>query len=400
MKTEALYFTADEAAEYLSVSKPTLYSYVGRKHIRSLKDPGTRRRLYWREDIERLGGGAGRSGSGAVMDGLVGETKITLWTEDGLFYRGHNVATLAASSTIEAVAALLWEMDEKDIFTDDLPTVPDNFSNVIAYSRNLTTLSRIAMLLPLIQAANPRSYDFSKLGYAKTSVDVIRSFSAVIVGADTFSTEPIHVYVAKQLKAPPVYADIFRSMMIFAADHGIDPVTYAVRASANAGVTPYDIVLAGQAVHHGRRLYASRIEAAGRFVDEIISSRDPSSPILSRHRAGEAIPGFTPRETRVDCRAVPFLKILEASIGEDKTFKKLAVAIDLVREITGAEPEFLLLIVFVSRKLGLDDPLGVAAIGRMSGLIAHSIEQYFTHDLYQPHPAYTGELPRMPPPGG
>lgn len=395
MKTEDLYYTADEAAAHLKVSKQTLYSYVGRKKIRSLKDSGGRRRLYWREDIESLARPAQSSLRAPAADGLVSETKITLWNEDGLYYRGRNVATLAASSTVEEVTALLWEVEERDIFNNDPPNTPNNFPEVIAYSRGLSTLSRTAILLPLIEAANPRSFDMSKPGYARTGVDVIRSFTAVIVGAEQFSTEPIHEYLARALKAPPGYANILRNLMIFAADHGIDPVTYAVRASANAGVTPYDIVLAGQAVHHGRRLYTSRIEATGRFIDEVLNARDPASPIMSRYRAGEDIPGFTPKGTRVDCRAAPFLRVLEESLEGDGEFRKLMNALAYTGELTGAAPEFLLLVVFVSRKLGLKDPLGVAAIGRTVGLIAHAMEQYFGHDLYQPHPAYTGELPQV-----
>lgn len=394
MKTEDLYFTAEQAAAYLNVSKQTLYSYVGRKKIRTLQEAGGRQRLYWRNDIEALTKQGQSSSKQATTDGLVSETKITLCNEDGLYYRGINVETLAQSSSIEEVAALLWEVDEKDVFTDELPQAPDNLSKINSYSSGLSTISRTAMLLPLIEASNPHSYDMTRRGYARTSVDVLRSFTSIIVGADNFSNKPIHEYVTKALNAPPAYADILRKLMIFAADHGIDPVTYAVRASANAGVTPYEIVLAGQAVHHGRRLYASRIETTARFVDEILNANDPASSILSRCRAGEDIPGFTPRDTIVNNRAAPFLRALEESIAEDRDFKKLKATINLAHEITGSAPEFFLLIVFVSRKLGLKDPLGVAAIGRVIGMIAHAMEQYFTHDLYQPQPAYTGELPR------
>lgn len=394
MTSDDLYFTADQAADYLGVSKPTLYSYVGRKNIRSLKDPGTRRRLYWREDIERLGGHARPAGRESGTDGLVSETKITLWTDEGLFYRGRDVETLAESASVEAVAALLWEVEEDEVFTSDLPVTPANFGKVIAYSRELNTLSRTAALLPLIEAANPRSYDLSRLGYARTGVDVIRSFSAVIAGSAQFSAEPIHEHVTRALNAPSPYADIIRCMMIFAADHGIDPVTYAVRASANAGVTPYDIVLTGQAVHNGRRLYASRVESVSRIVREIVTATDPTDPILSRFRGGEVLPGFTLKDARTDCRAKPFLETLQRSLKKDKALAKLLAAIDFARELNGAQPEFLMLIAFVSHKLELKDPLSVAGIGRMIGLIAHAMEQYFTHDLYQPHPAYTGELPR------
>ncbi len=51
---EDLYLSAEEAAALLGISLPTLYAYVSRKNIRSLKIPGTPKRRYWAEDIQRL----------------------------------------------------------------------------------------------------------------------------------------------------------------------------------------------------------------------------------------------------------------------------------------------------------------------------------------------------------
>ena len=50
------YLTAQEAAETLSVSAPTLYAYVSRGLIRSEPIEGSKRtRRYFREDVQRLG---------------------------------------------------------------------------------------------------------------------------------------------------------------------------------------------------------------------------------------------------------------------------------------------------------------------------------------------------------
>jgi len=116
VRSEALYTTAKEAAAALGVSIPTLYAYVSRGFIRSQGVAGSRNRRYWKVDIERLKGkrvlhepSQGQPGAGEETKGLVDETKITLLTERGLYYRGRDVAELAETEPFESVAALLWK---------------------------------------------------------------------------------------------------------------------------------------------------------------------------------------------------------------------------------------------------------------------------------------------------
>jgi len=54
VQEEDLYLSADEAASRLGISLATLYAYVSRKNLRSLKVEGSRSRRYWAADIERL----------------------------------------------------------------------------------------------------------------------------------------------------------------------------------------------------------------------------------------------------------------------------------------------------------------------------------------------------------
>src|SRR3981081_2883630 len=107
---EGLYITAKEAAAELGVSIPTLYAYVSRGLIRSQGVAGSRNRRYWKVDIERLRGrrgphehSQGQPGAGEEAKGLVAETKITLLTERGLYYRGRDVVELAETETFESV---------------------------------------------------------------------------------------------------------------------------------------------------------------------------------------------------------------------------------------------------------------------------------------------------------
>jgi len=388
---DRLYMSADEAAEALGVSVATVYAYVSRKLLRSHRPPGERASKYWRADVERMRGGAG----GRENDPLVSETQITVITEEGPFYRGRGAVALAETETAESVAALLWDADESAIF----PAEPPRSSDVIeAYLPSLAELSPIdkAMaIFPIIERENPRAYDLTPPGFARTAGEVMRWFATIVVGAERPSAAPLHEVVTSRAKDRKVMAEIVRRLLVLSADHELDPTTYAVRAVANVGISPYRLAIAGLITSTGRRLPYGRIEAVSRLLDEIDTAVDPKGVVVDRLRDGEALPGFGSRQyAKHDPRADSLLAALDANLSGDPGLAKLHAAIDVVREVTGLEPGFGLINLFVGRRLGLSRQDGIALrLGRMTGWMAHAMEQYHGHEFVRPTAAYVGLLP-------
>jgi citrate synthase len=398
-----LYITAKEAAAALGVSIPTLYAYVSRGLIRSQGVAGSRNRRYWKVDIERLKGkrvvhepAQGQPGAGEETRALLDETRITLLTERGLYYRGRDVAELAETDTFESVAALLWEADPRAVFGKSLPSAPPSLARLRRSLAGLTVLEQALALFPLIERANPRSYDLSKAGFARTGADLSRWFAAIVVGADGPSETAVHEFIAESLGAPQGFADIIRRLLIVAADHEFDPTTYAVRATANAGVTPYYAVVTGIIASRGQRLQSGRAEAAARLLEEILSIADPRDSIVARFRNGEQLVGFSsPVHDKMDPRAAIVMDALQRRFGDDPELRRLRRAADTAAEISGALMEFILPAIFVGRRLGLKgQELSIASLGRMAGWIAHAMEQYHGHPLIRPMARYTGPLPK------
>ena len=392
---DGLYLTAEEAADALAISLPTLYAYVSRNLIRSQTVRGTRRRRYWKADIDRLNAGKAPGDRDVYGLGLVRETKITLLTDRGPYYRGRHALALAESESFETVAALLWQSDADAIFTQTLPSVPAGFSGLRRALAGSTILEQSMALFPLIEKANPRSYDLSPTGFARTGADVLRWFAAILVGADKPSAAPLHEFLANRLGAPPGFEDVIRRLLIIIADHEFDPSVYAVRAAANVGVTPYDAVLTGMIIYRGRRRAFARAEATSRFLDEIYSAPDPRDVIIRRFRDGEALPGFdSPVYKSTDPRAVALMSALETQLGDDDQLKRLQRAADAALEIAGLSLDTMLPATFIGHKLGLKGQAGaVALLGRIAGWIAHAMEQYHTQELVRPRATYTGPLP-------
>ncbi len=113
------YLTVAETAERLGVRRETVYAYVSRGLLTSVRGEARRRGSRFAQDeVERLAarGREARAPSGAVERI---RTSITLVSDDGPFYRGVPVPELARDATPEGVAALLWGTADEPRFVPD-----------------------------------------------------------------------------------------------------------------------------------------------------------------------------------------------------------------------------------------------------------------------------------------
>jgi citrate synthase len=392
---DSLYMSAEEAAAALGVSVTTVYAYVSRKIIRSHKPPGTRVSRYWRADIERV---RQKLPVGAALrdaNPLVSETQITVITEAGPFYRGYSAIALAETETLESVAALLWQADAATVFPSHPPDALPALKAFWPVLKGLTSVDKALATFPLIEKENPRAYDLTPAGFARTAGEVMRWFAAIMVGAERASAEPLHKVVTSRSPKAKALEDVVRRLLVLSADHELDPTTYAVRAVANTGLNPYRLVLVGLTASTGRRLAYGRAEALSRLLEEITGAVDPKEVLVGRLRDGEPLPGFGSRlYAHGDPRAAALLAALNKSLDGDPELKRLNAAISVVRDVTGQEPDFALLNLFIGRQLGLIRQDGLTLrLGRIAGWIAHAMEQYHGRDLVRPHAIYVGPLP-------
>jgi citrate synthase len=389
---DAEYLSAHEAAQALGVSVQTLYVYVSRKGIRSQPVPGSRQRRYWKPDIKRV---LNREQAPEQAGGqLARETRITLITDRGLFYRGVNATDLAETASLEAVAALLWGFPESEVFTNPAPAVPSRYAKLYRALAPESEINRATALLPLFEEANPRAYDFSPLGMARTGADVLRTLAAMAVQAERPGSEPLHRFIARHIGANTLQAELVRRQLILAADHGFEQGTVAVRVIAGTGVTPWRCVIAGLSVILGCRTNLSRWGAVSRLLAEINASPDPTRPIVDRVRAGDTVPGFqAPLHARGDPRARALLDFCAGAFAKDAAFQRLAEALSAARSMQGLEPNFALAFLFVDSKTGIGAGRSLFHVGRCVGWIAHAIEQFHSGDSERILGVYKGALP-------
>src|SRR5271156_3149970 len=101
--------TTEEAARRLGVKVPTLYAYVSRGLLESHPDPGRRGSLFELDDIEGLAARSrgGRQTATRLATITTGVTQLDQHL--GPIYRGRIATELAAGSSFEDVAELLWQ---------------------------------------------------------------------------------------------------------------------------------------------------------------------------------------------------------------------------------------------------------------------------------------------------
>lgn len=390
---DELYLTAEEAAGLLGVNLPTLYAYVGRKNIRSMKVEGSRKRRYWAADIQRLAKG-NRNGESAGKRGSAdSHSSLTLLTEDGLYYRGRDIHELVEKATVEEVAEMFWQVP--GAFGNTLPHMPAGVTQLLELYGHTSVTEKAIALFPLVERENPKAFDLTPEGYARTGADVVRWFAALVVGANAPDTRPLHEFIASSCGVDHHFADLIRRMLILCIDHELDHSTYSVRAAANTGVTPYYAAITGLATARGRRIAYGRNEAVSHLLDDVCNAKDPAEPILQYYSQGGDIPGFCANVHSIaDPRAISLKGTLDTMFADDPEYLRLLKAMQVAEELVQRPVEFILLVSFVGRKFNLGgQELTLAAVARLIGWIAHASEQYNQQPLIRHRARYTGTLP-------
>ena len=122
------WLSSREAARRLGVSSATLYAYVSRGLLRSEAVDGRRERRYRADDIVRLKRRreVGRKAESIANHALdygtpVLESALTLIEDGRLYYRGLDATELARTASLEEIARLLWDCDDRPFAADNIP---------------------------------------------------------------------------------------------------------------------------------------------------------------------------------------------------------------------------------------------------------------------------------------
>jgi len=386
------WISAAEAARNLDVTRATLYAYVSRGFIRSEAGPGaSRARRYSRDDVERLRRRAAerrdpdKVAAHALQWGMpVLESSITLIADDTLYYRGHDVVSLAHDASVEAVASLIWTGrldDRRPEFAPPAPSVPA--------PRSTPFIIRAQAALALASAVDHQAFDLRSDAVVRAGWRILD----LLVGIEAPRARgPIDVALARGWRLRPGADAVVRAAIILCADHELNVSAFTARCVASAGSNPYAVVTAGLAALEGTKHGGStaRVEAT---LAAMRRERSLRAALAERLRHGQRIDGFGhPLYRQGDPRAAALLDMLERRYPKSP---ELRYARDFARAataLTGERPNVDFALGAVSRVLGLPSGSGLTlfAIGRTIGWIGHAIEQYAVDHIIRPRAKYVG----------
>jgi len=406
------YVSAREAAELLGVKRPTLYAYTSRGLIRSIASPRGRLRRYLHADIDRLRARRdARAGHGPVAAGALrfGEPVLdTCLTEidpvNGPAYRGELAAELAERGTCyEDVCELLWSGTlpaEPTVWPEPMPW-PDStigsFEGLLPDSAS--PLERLALAIPALACADPGRFTTHPDAVLPRARALIRRMAAALVpGADAARVREVlaapsmahAVACAFGASRDEAALRTFDRALVLCADHELNASAFAARVAASTDADLYACVGAALAALSGPKHggAADRIEA---LVDEVAAPQRAERVVHERARRGEGTEGFGPQiYPRGDPRGVALLCWAEELTPDSQPVRICRALVDAMAE-SGVGPTVELGLVALAGALELPrgSAVGLFAIARSGGWVAHTLEQYEAGYLLRPRARYT-----------
>jgi citrate synthase len=384
---------AAEAAERLGVSRSTLYAYVSRGLVRSTAKPDDpRARLYAQADVEALLRRKQKmrrptAAAATALDfGLpVLETRLTNIAGGRLFYRGRDAILLSETASLEETAAILWEThDDPFAAVDFRPERIAGWARTAALVAAGSATDRALALLPLLlREGGPVP---GAPGAHRHAARLTLAVATAVVGGALPKEMPLHRAVAGAWHRPGA-VDAIRRALVLCADHELNASAFAVRVAASTGATLIASLLAGLAALSGP-WHGGMTRRVAAFLDEAAQLGDASAAVAARLARGDPMTGFGhPLYPDGDPRGAALLPHLPPEPA-----RPLVAAVE---RATGLKPTIDVALAALERahRLPAGAALGIFAIGRTIGWIAHAVEQRAARALIRPRARYTGPSP-------
>jgi citrate synthase len=380
------YLTTAEVARRLQVKPETIYAYVSRGLLTSIRARGRRGSLFDAAEVERL---ASRSvDHSGVVERI--ESELTLLQDDELYYRGHSARTLATTSTVDHVANLLWTGQAQE----EPPTTGRAFvvgreevelarraMGVVPETARLTDRLRVAVAV--LGAADPLRFDLSTPSVTPAAGRLIGTLVTALPGDYVSPRETLGARLWPKLSNDEPRPEVLDATLILLADHGLAVSTVAARVAASARANLYAVISAGLGALDGQ-YHGAAPTLAYEFLQR--AQHDPLKALSDQLRSGEPVPGFG---HRIYQHRDPRAEVLLELLGDHP----IADTIAAIAERTPTFPNSDLAIAAIMHAYNFRPDAGDAlfALARMIGWTAHALEEYAAPALrFRAMGIYTG----------
>ena len=417
--------TADQVAARLGVKLSTVYAYVSRGILsRTVASDGKSSRFDAAEvdQLARRGRPRADARRAGTVD-VVLATSLTGILDDRLIYRGHDATELARTSTLEAVAELLWTgvLPEAAAWPTDPSAVRVAKAADSGLPESSPLTERLAVVTAALACANPLRIDLQPHAVQAHAASLMTTLVAVLPKlAGTSTPRPAPAPAAADrgrsgaapggaltlaarmwprlsaLPANPKRVRVLDAALILLADHELSTSTFAARVAASTRGDPYAVVLSGLGAVSGR-LQGAAGHAPFQMLQAARAHGSADRAVADALAAHGSVPGMGhPLYETVDPRAACLFELLEPLLGR-RDGALVDAVISSAATTSRARPniDMATAALAFAMRMSADATEAMFDIARIAGWIAHAIEEYGEAPLrFRARALYTG-----PPPG-
>lgn len=356
------------------------------------------------------------------LEGVVALSSSVSSIVDGvLTYRGYNIDDLTEHTTYEEVAYLLLH--------DDLPNASQlaEFKNALNQRRAVPAAAlktfhdfpKAAQPMEMLRTAvsllgmfDSSSNDVDLPSVREKSLRLVAQFPTLIAALDrirrgkepvaphpTLDTAANFLYMMHGIEPDKVAVEALDKALILHADHELNASTFAARQTVSTLADIYSAVTTAIGTLKGP-LHGGANEAVIRMLKEIGSPDKLDAYLDNALEKKVKIMGFGHRVYKDgDPRAKHLKKMskeLGALIGQTQWYEmsERLEALILERKGLKANVDFYSASVYHSLGISIDLYTPIFALSRISGWLAHILEQYGNNRLIRPRADYTGPVHR------
>ncbi|WP_242270731.1 citrate synthase [Bacillus cereus group sp. BfR-BA-01425] len=353
------------------------------------------------------------------LEGVVATTSsVSSIIDDTLTYVGYNIDDLAENATFEEVVYLLWhrklpneqELAKFNEVVSEYYKVP---GEILAYLKQVdlkiahpmsVLRTAISMLSLYDESAEIMDEKSNYLKAVKLQAQVgtlVAAYARIRKGLDVveprndLSLAANFLYMLNDREPNEVEIEAFDKALVLHADHELNASTFTARVCVATLSDVYSGITAAIGALKGP-LHGGANENVMKMLTEIGEEENVESYIHNALQNKVKIMGFGHRVyEQGDPRAKhlrEMSKRLCVLLGEEKWYNMSIKIEDIVTKEKGLPPNVDFYSASVYHCLGIDHDLftPIFAISRMSGWLAHILEQYENNRLIRPRADYNG----------
>ena len=353
------------------------------------------------------------------LEGVVATTSSVSSIIDGvLTYKGYNIDDLAEKSTFEEVVYLLWNdklptQSELDTFKKQLldeMVVPDEVFEQIKTLplQGVHPMAVLRTAVSILGLYDPEADEMSEEANKQKALRLQAKLPTIVAGFTRIrdGKQPVtprsdlsfaanFLYMLFDREPNEVEEEAFNKALILHADHELNASTFTARVCVATLSDVYSGITAAISALKGP-LHGGANERVMKMLTEIGSEDKIDAYLENAFANKEKIMGFGHRVYKDGDPRAKHLKEMSRQLtaisGEPKWYNMSARMEEVITNAKGLRPNVDFYSASVYHSLGIPHDIftPIFAVSRVSGWLAHILEQYANNRLIRPRAEYVG----------